>query len=88
MGTDGVFFSMVLECGVVPSNTYDPSVSELLLVIVFQLGVCILFLAEVAAAARGFETLLSMVGQLIGSITAIGALVYLYVRRRSRPERD
>lgn len=65
-----------------PSNAYDPPVSDLLLLLVFQLGVCILFLAAVADAARGYDTLLSMVGQLIGSTTAIGALAVLIVRYR------
>ncbi|WP_426961894.1 hypothetical protein [Haloparvum alkalitolerans] len=67
-----------------PSTVSDPPVTELLLVIVFQLGVCILFLAEVADAARGYETLSSLAGQLVGTATAVGGLALLFVRRRVR----
>ncbi len=66
------------------SNVSDPPVTELLLVIVFQLGVCILFLAEVADAARGYDTLSSLAGQLVGTVTAVGAVTLLFVRRKVR----
>lgn len=65
------------------SNRYSPSIRDLLLIVVFQLGICILLLVEVANAIRGYGTLLGLAGQLIGSVTAAGALLAVLVRRRS-----
>lgn len=74
----GRFFARVLEWSPMPSETYGRSIRNLLLVIVFQLGLGIFVLAEVLDAARGYETVLSPVVQLIGGVTAVGALVVLY----------
>jgi|AntRauTorcE11898_2_1112593.scaffolds.fasta_scaffold35896_2 hypothetical protein len=65
-----------------PSNIVDPSVTELLLVIVSLLGLCILFLAEITNATSGYDTTIGLVGQLLGSLIAIGALVILLLRRK------
>jgi hypothetical protein len=67
----------------VPSNVYDTSVTQLLLVVVFQLGVCTLLLAEIAIAVRGYDTLPVSSGQLIGVALAAGALLTLFARRRN-----
>jgi len=63
---------------------YDPSVTDLLFVVVFQLGVCILLLAAAANAARGYDSLLTLAGQLAGGATALGALLIRLVRRQAR----
>lgn len=71
-----------------PSREYDTSVIELLLVIVFQLGFCILLLAEIADATRGYGTLLGLAGYLVGGLTVVGALLTLLVRRTFGLEND
>ncbi|WP_276271112.1 hypothetical protein [Haloarcula litorea] len=53
------------------------SVRDLLLVVVFQLGVGLVLVADAANAARGYGTLLGDVGQLVGGLTALGALLVL-----------
>ena len=65
-----------------PSNIADPSIPELLLVIVFLLGLCVLFLAEITNATSGYDTTIGLVGQLLGSLIAVGALLILLMRRR------
>jgi len=60
-----------------PSDTFGRSVRSPLFVIVFQLGCCLVVLAEVANAARGYSELLPLVAQLIGGVTAVGALLIL-----------
>jgi len=65
-------------------GTYDPSGTELSLVIVFQLGVCTLLLAEIANATRGYETLIGLAGYLVGGISVIGVVLILLARRRFR----
>ena len=65
-----------------PSNGRVTSVTELSLVIVFQLGVCIFLLAQIVDATRGFGTLPGLVGYLIGGGTATGALLTGLVRRK------
>lgn len=71
-----------------PSSEYGTSVTELSLVIVFQLGFCILLLAEVADATRGYGTLLGLAGYLVGGLTVVGALLTLLVRRRAGLENN
>lgn len=63
-------------------NIVDPSITELLLVIVFLLGLCVLFLAEITNATSGYDTTISLAGQLLGSLIAVGALLILLMRRR------
>ena len=58
-----------------PSSTDDRSVRQLLLVIVFQLGVCLVVLGEVAIAARGYGEF--GIAHLVGGVTAAGALLAL-----------
>jgi hypothetical protein len=65
------------------SSDYDTSLTELTLVIVFQLGFCILLLAQIVDATRGFGTLPGLIGYLLGGGTAVGALLTVLVRRRA-----
>ena len=65
-----------------PSTIVDPSITELLLVIVFLLGLCVIFLAEITNATNGYDTTIGLVGQLLGSVIAVGALLILLMRRR------
>ena len=60
-----------------PSSTYHPSIRSLLLVIVFQLGFCILLLADVANATRRYGTLLTLISGLAGGVTVVAALLGL-----------
>lgn len=69
-----------------PSDRDSRSIRNLLLVIVFQLGLCVIVLAEVANAAREYSTLLPTVAQLVGSVTAVGALLAFLVK--SSPGRN
>lgn len=71
-----------------PSGKSVTSVTELSLVIVFQLGFCILLLAEVADATRGYGTLLGLAGYLVGGLTVVGSVLTLLVRRRFRLENN
>lgn len=64
------------------SNIVDPSITELLLVIVFLLGLCVLFLAEITNATSGYDTTIGLAGQLLGSLIAVGALLILLMRQR------
>jgi hypothetical protein len=66
----------------VSATVLDPSTTDLLFVVVFQLGLCVVFLAEVANAAHGYDTLLALVGQLLGGLLAVGALLMLVLRYR------
>lgn len=63
-----------------PSEEYDQSIRILLFVIVFQLGICVIVLGDVANAARGYGGIISNVAQLIGGVTAAGALLKLLFR--------
>jgi len=58
-----------------PSSTSHLPIRGLLLVIVFQLGICILLLADVANATRGYGTLLTLMGGVAGGVTVAGALL-------------
>lgn len=64
-----------------PSSLARPSIRELLLVIVFQLGFSIVLLGEVVNATRGYDTVLGQFGQLLGAALAVGALVVAYLGR-------
>ena len=65
-----------------PADNVGPSVTELLLVVVFLLGLCVLFLAAITDATAGYDTTLGLLGRLVGSLTAVGALALLFLRRR------
>ncbi|MFC6989996.1 hypothetical protein ACFQJD_17165 [Haloplanus sp. GCM10025708] len=54
------------------------SIRQLLLVVVFLLGICVVLLADVVNATRGFATTAAGVGKLVGTLTALGALWALY----------
>jgi hypothetical protein len=69
-----------------PSDRYGRSIRNSLLVIVFQLGLCIIVLAAVVNAARGYSTLLPTIMQLLGGATAIGALLALYAFEKTPPQ--
>jgi len=56
----------------------DPSNRDLLLVIVFQLSFCMVFLGSIVTAVRGYETLLPQVGQILGGLLAVGTLVAVF----------
>ena len=63
------------------SHTYSPSVRDLLLVIVFQLGICVLLLSEVADATRGYGSLIGLLGQIVGVVTVAAALLVFVTDR-------
>lgn len=65
-----------------PSRKYDISSTELSLIIVLQLGFCLLLLAQIADATSGYETLLGVAGYLVGGVTVVGAVLILVARRR------
>lgn len=65
-----------------PSNIVDPSITDLLLVIVFLLSICVFILAEITNATSGYDTTIGLVGQLLGSLIAVGALLILLMRHR------
>lgn len=65
-----------------PSSEYHIAATELSLVIVFQLGFCLLLLSEIADATRGYGTVLGLAGSLVGGLTVVGALLVLLARRR------
>ena len=65
-----------------PSSESGISVIELLLVIVFQFGVCILLLAEIADATSGYPTLLGLIGYIAGGLTVVGSLLPLLMPQR------
>lgn len=64
------------------TDANSPSIRDLLLVIVSQLGLCVIFLAEVVNATSGYDTTISLIGQLLGAVTIAGALLALFVRYR------
>lgn len=61
---------------------YDLSDTEIGLVIVIQLGVCILLLAEIANGVQGYATLVGLGGRVIGTGMALGGTLVLLRRRR------
>lgn len=65
-----------------PSQTFGPSVRELLLVIVFLLGFCVLLLVEVTNATRGYGTTIGLIGRFVGTVTVLGALLTAFVERK------
>jgi hypothetical protein len=69
-----------------PSDRYGRSIRNVLLVIAFQLGLCIIVLAAVVNAARGYSTLLPTIMQFLGGVTAAGALFVLYIFEKAPPE--
>lgn len=66
-----------VEHSLMPSSAFRLSIRSLLLVIVFQLGFCILLLADVANTTRGYGTLLTLSSGLAGGVTVVGALLGL-----------
>ena len=71
-----------LERQFMSSTIVNPSITELLLVIVFLLGFCVLLLAEITNATSGYDTTIGSVGQLLGSLIAGGALLIILIRHR------
>ncbi|MFC6726686.1 hypothetical protein ACFQE1_20405 [Halobium palmae] len=65
-----------------PSDLDRPPIRDLLLVLVFQLGLCVLLLAEVVDATRGYDTLVGLFGRVLGTATAAGAVLASVLRRR------
>lgn len=57
-----------------PSTTHSASIRNLLLIIVVQLGFCMILLAEVANAARGYGTLVTLAGFLVGGMMIASAI--------------
>lgn len=60
------------------SRRYHRSIHRLSLVIVFLLGICVVLLSGILNATSGYDTMIAAVGKLVGSITALGALLILY----------
>lgn len=60
-----------------PSKNYGRSARLLLLVIVFQLGVGLVVLGDVANAVRGYSEAVPGIAQLLGGLLAAAALLYL-----------
>ena len=58
-----------------PSSKYGRSCRRLLLVIVFQLGMCLVVLDDVVNAARGYGVF--GIATIVGGVTAAGALLAL-----------
>ncbi|VTT88263.1 hypothetical protein DM2_1597 [Halorubrum sp. DM2] len=72
-----------------PSETDEQleSVRRLLWVVVFLLGIGVAALGDVAAAVRGYGTLISTVARATGILTVIAVLALLYWRLfRIEPE--
>ena len=67
-----------------PSTVYDSWVPDLLLLIAVQLGFCILLLAAIATATRGYDTFLEFAGQIVGGVTIGGAVLILVGRWDAR----
>jgi hypothetical protein len=63
-----------------PSASDGRSGRSALLVIVFQLGICTIVLGDVANAVRGSVETIPGVAQLVGGVTAAGALLTLLAR--------
>lgn len=65
-----------------PSETDEQleSIRRLLWVVVFLLGLGVAVLGDIAAAVRGYDTLIPTVAQMAGSLTVIGVPVLLYWR--------
>jgi len=63
---------------------YDPSETEIGLVIVLQLGICILLLAELVDGVQGYDTLIGLGGKLVGTVMVFGAVILLFRRRQLR----
>lgn len=64
-----------------PSTTHSSSIRNLLLIIVVQLGFCMILLAEVANAARGYGTLVTLAGFIVGSMMIVGAILVTFNNR-------
>ena len=65
-----------------PSDPFTPSVRDLLLVVVFQLGVCLIALAELVDATAGFDTLVGLFGRSVGAVTVLSVIGVRLLRRR------
>ena len=74
--------STSLEEKRVPSNRFTPSNTAIGLVVIAQLGMCILLLGGVVNGVHGSDTLIGLGGQVVGIAVALGALALLLVRRR------
>ena len=54
------------------------SIRRSLLVVVVLLGVCVFLLGDIASATRGYSTMVSAAGKLVGGVTALSAFVLLF----------
>ena len=74
-------FKTDLEAWLASSTMYEPTETELGLVIIIQLSICLLLLAEVVDGVQGYDTLIGLGGRVIGTATALGA-VFIILRKR------
>lgn len=61
---------------------YNPSDTEIGLVVVIQFGICILLLATIVNGVKGYETLVGLGGQITGVTMALGATVIILLRQQ------
>ena len=59
------------------SEAHDRRVRNLLLLIVFQFGICLVVLAAIADSVA-YGDLVPTVARLLGGVTALGALLFLF----------
>ena len=59
------------------SEAHDRRVRNLLLLIVFQFGICLVVLAAIADGVA-YGDLVPTVARLLGGVTALGALLFLF----------
>jgi uncharacterized membrane protein len=57
-----------------PSTELSQWVPNLLCLITFQLGICLVLLADIANATRGYGLLITLAGSVIGVLMAASAL--------------
>ena len=60
----------------------------LLVIIVFQLGLCVILLGEIAHGALEFRSTFVVVLQFVGGITVVGALAWLFETNPDSSEAD
>lgn len=64
------------------------STQFLYVIIVFQLGLCVILLGEIAHCALEFRSTFVVVLQFVGGITVVGALTWLFETNPDSSEAD
>lgn len=75
-------FLNAVDLRAIPSNAYNTSVAEPLLVVIVQLGLYILLLSQVVAATRGRRTAFVLFGWTIGRLPIVGGMASVVARRK------